>query len=48
MDSNSSRYLIVNNWIESNLPSDNITKRDVLNFFKENRITVREIIYAGW
>ena len=48
MDSNSSRYLIVKNWIERNLPCDNITKRDVLNFFKENRITVREIIYAGW
>lgn len=49
MDRNSSRYLIVNNWVERNLPSDNlITKRYVLNFLKENRITVREILHTAW
>ena len=50
MDSNSSRYLIVRNWINRYFPNNvkNVTRRDVLNFLKENRITVREIMYAGW
>jgi len=50
MDDTSSRYLIVNDWLKRNFPDDinRITKRDVLNFLKENRITVREIMYAGW
>lgn len=46
MDSSSSRYSIVNEWLTKNYPIDNT--RDILNFFKENRITVREIIFTGW
>tara|TARA_B110000261_G_scaffold121468_2_gene135516 strand:- start:2409 stop:2939 length:531 start_codon:yes stop_codon:yes gene_type:complete len=50
MDDLSSRYLIVKDWLNKNFPDDinKVTRRDVLNFLRENRITVREIIYAGW
>ena len=50
MDSESSRYIIVKDWLNKNFPKDinKVTRRDVLNFFKENRITVREITYTGW
>ena len=50
MNRPSSRYLIVSDWLKTYFPDDinDVTKRDILNFLKENRITVREIIYAGW
>jgi len=50
MNSESSRYLIVSDWLKRYFPDDttNVTKRDILNFLKENRITVREIIFTGW
>jgi hypothetical protein len=50
MNSASSRYLIISDWLKRYFPDDinDVTKRDILNFFKENRITVREIIYTGW
>lgn len=50
MDIASSRYMIVKDWLNKNFPEDinKVTRRDVLKFLKENRITVREIIYTGW
>lgn len=50
MDIASSRYMIVKDWLNNNFPKDinKVTRRDVLNFLKENRITVREITYTGW
>jgi len=47
---NSSRNIIVTDWVRRYFPDDinNVTKRDILNFFRENKITVREITYAGW
>ena len=46
---NSSRYLIVKDWIDNNLSSDQSqrTRKDILKFFKENRITFKEITSAG-
>ena len=50
MNRTSSRYLIVSDWLKIYFPDDinDVTRRDILNFLKENRITVREIMYAGW
>lgn len=47
---NSSRYLIVKDWIDNNLPSEQSerTRRDIFKFFKENRITFKEISDAGF
>ena len=47
---NSSRYLIIKDWIDNNLPSDQSerTRRDILKFFKENRITFKEISDTGF
>ena len=44
------RKLILTNWINNNLPTDNEkrTRRDLLNFFQKNDITVNEIAVAGW
>ena len=46
---NSSRYLIVKDWIDNNLPPDQNqrTRRDIFNFLKENRITFKEINITG-
>jgi len=47
---NSSRYLIVKDWIDNNLPSEQKerTRKDILKFFKENRITFKEISDTGF
>ncbi len=44
------RKLILTNWINNNLPTDNEkrTRRDLLNFFQKNDITVNEMAVAGW
>ena len=48
MHVDSSRYHLVNNWIENNISDINSrTKRDILQFFSENRITIREIMFSG-
>lgn len=44
----SSRHLIVKDWLDNNfINKKNKTRKDVLNFFKENRITFKEISDAG-
>ena len=50
MTHGSSRYMIVKDWMNRYYPKIqyDATRRDVLNFFVENRITVDEIMYAGW
>ena len=47
---NSSRYLIVKDWIDNNLPleKNKRTRRDILNFLKKNKITFKEINDAGF
>ena len=37
-------------WIENNLDSDpnKRSRRDIYNFFKENNITSKELLHAGW
>jgi len=44
------RKLTLTNWINNNLPTDNEkrTRRDLLNFFQKNDITVNEMAVAGW
>ena len=44
-----SRYLIVKNWVENNLSLDQNkrTRGDIFKFFKENRITFKEISDTG-
>jgi hypothetical protein len=46
---NSSRYYILNDWIQTNLPANKMlrTRRHILLFLKDNRITLREINNAG-
>ena len=44
----SSRQLILKDWIKNNIPTESRTRRDVLNFFIENRITLKEISIAGF
>ena len=44
------RKVTLTNWINDNLPvdSETRTRRDLLNFFQKNDITVHEITIAGW
>ena len=45
---NSSRHSIVKDWLDNNfLNKENKTRKDVFKFFKENRITFKEISDAG-
>jgi hypothetical protein len=47
---NSSRYLIINDWIINNLPVSVMvrTRKNIFTFFKYNRITLREITNTGF
>lgn len=46
---NSSRHLVVKDWMENNLPknTEERNRRDILKFFKENKITFKEITTTG-
>ena len=37
-------------WIQNNLDSDydKRSRRDIYNFLKENNITTKELLHAGW
>lgn len=46
---NSSRYSLLRNWMNENLPLASMrTRKHILNFFIENRITFNEICLAGF
>jgi hypothetical protein len=44
----SSRQLILKDWIKNNIPTESRTRRDLMNFFIENRITLKEISNVGF
>jgi hypothetical protein len=45
---NSSRYSLLRNWINENLPLVGMrTRKHIFNFFIENRITFKEICLSG-
>jgi len=44
----SSRQLILKDWIENNISKESRTRRDILKFFIENRITLKEISSTGF
>jgi len=44
----SSRQLILKDWIKNNMPTESRTRRDLMNFFIENRITLKEISNIGF
>ena len=47
---NPEKRQIALNWINNNLDSDSDkrSRRDIYNFFKENNITSKELLVAGW
>ena len=44
----SSRQLILKDWIKNNIPTESRTRRDLMNFFIENIITLKEISNVGF
>ena len=48
LNSESSRHMVIRDWVQHNLPNVNERKRsDILLFLKENRITCRELLITG-
>ena len=44
----SSRQLILKDWVKNNMPKESRTRRDLMNFFIVNRITLKEISTVGF